>query len=72
MPRKSPPPPDPSRVVKPRATAKFREALIAEAAYFRAQYRGFEPGHEVEDWLSAETEIDKKLKGARRSRRAPS
>ena len=30
-----------------------RAALIAEAAYFRAQKRGFAPGHEVEDWLAA-------------------
>jgi len=24
---------------------------IAEAAYFRAERRGFAPGHELEDWL---------------------
>jgi hypothetical protein len=35
-----------------------REALIATAAYYRAQKRGFQPGHEVEDWLAAEREID--------------
>jgi hypothetical protein len=35
-----------------------RHALIAEAAYLRSERRGFEPGHEVEDWLEAETEID--------------
>lgn len=29
---------------------------IAEAAYFKAESRGFEPGHEVEDWLNAEKE----------------
>ena len=34
-----------------------RDALIAEAAYFRAQKRGFAPGHELEDWLAAESEI---------------
>ena len=27
---------------------------IAEAAYYRAQARGFEPGHEMDDWLAAE------------------
>jgi hypothetical protein len=32
-------------------------ALIAERAYFIAQRRGFEPGHDVEDWLQAEAEI---------------
>lgn len=34
-----------------------REARIAEAAYFRAQKRGFEPGHELDDWLAAEAEL---------------
>ncbi len=35
-----------------------REARIAEAAYWRSERRGFEPGHELEDWLEAEREID--------------
>jgi hypothetical protein len=30
---------------------------IAKAAYCRAEQRGFEPGHELEDWLLAEAEI---------------
>ena len=30
---------------------------IVEAAYFRAERRGFVPGHEFDDWLAAETEI---------------
>jgi len=30
---------------------------IAEAAYCRAAQRGFESGHEIDDWLSAEAEI---------------
>lgn len=30
---------------------------IAEAAYFRAEKRGFAPGYEIEDWLEAEKEI---------------
>lgn len=29
---------------------------IAISAYFRAEARGFEPGHELEDWLAAEAE----------------
>ena len=33
---------------------EHRAALIAEAAFFRAEKRGFAPGHEVEDWLAAE------------------
>lgn len=35
-----------------------RERLIAEAAYHRAQQRGFVGGDPVEDWLAAEREID--------------
>ncbi len=38
--------------------AEKRHALIAEAAYLRAERRGFAPGHEEEDWLAAEAEID--------------
>lgn len=38
-----------------------REGLIAESAYFRSAHRGFEPGHEVDDWLAAESEIDAAL-----------
>ena len=30
---------------------------IAEAAYYRAERRGFEPGGETQDWLAAEAEI---------------
>jgi hypothetical protein len=30
---------------------------IALRAYFRAEQRGFVPGHEREDWLAAEAEL---------------
>ena len=33
-----------------------RADRIAEAAYFKAQARGFEPGHEMEDWFAAKEE----------------
>lgn len=36
-----------------------REQLIREWAYFRAQRRGFTPGHDVEDWLTAERELER-------------
>lgn len=36
---------------------KTREQMIAEAAYYRAQRRGFAEGQELEDWLAAEAEI---------------
>jgi Protein of unknown function (DUF2934) len=38
-----------------------RNAMVREAAYLRAQARGFEPGREVEDWLMAEHEVDAHL-----------
>ena len=34
---------------------------IAEAAYYRAQQRGFSPGYELEDWLAAEAQVRKGL-----------
>jgi aryl-alcohol dehydrogenase-like predicted oxidoreductase len=43
-----------------------RNICIAEAAYFTAMRRGLSPGHEVEDWLTAENEVDARLIGARR------
>ena len=36
--------------------------MIAEAAYHRAQRRGFAPGGETQDWLEAEAEINALLK----------
>jgi len=35
---------------------EFRE-MVAVNAYYRAEKRGFEPGHETVDWLEAEREI---------------
>ena len=35
-----------------------REARIAEAAYWRAERRGFTAGQELDDWLAAEKEVD--------------
>jgi Protein of unknown function (DUF2934) len=62
-----------TRERKPRAEASAtpvaphfhedRRALIAEAAYLIAHSRGFAPGHELEDWLSAEEEVDQRLSG---------
>jgi len=56
----TPPSFDPLRFVESPAQAKSREALVAELAYFRALNRGFAPGHEIEDWLAAEREIEKR------------
>jgi len=38
-----------------------RQQMIAVAAYHRAQRRNFDPGHELEDWLEAEAEVDAQL-----------
>ena len=43
-------------------SAEERWRMVATAAYHRAEKRGFQPGHEVEDWLAAEREIDAVLK----------
>jgi hypothetical protein len=40
-----------------------RYHMIATAAYFLAERRGFSGGYEMQDWISAEAEIDTKLKG---------
>jgi hypothetical protein len=40
--------------------------MVHEAAYYRAEKRGFEPGHEVEDWAEAEREIDELIANAKR------
>jgi hypothetical protein len=50
-----------SAVPAPFTGPEQRAALIAEAAYFRAEKRGFAPGHEQEDWLAAEAEVDARL-----------
>ena len=41
-----------------------RRGMIAEAAYLRAERRGFSGGHdkEREDWIAAEAEVDALLK----------
>jgi hypothetical protein len=42
-------------------SADSREQLISEAAYFKAESRGFEGGDPEQDWLEAESEVDTKL-----------
>ena len=44
-------------------TAKERNQMIAVAAYYISQRRSMEPGHELEDWLEAEEQIDADLAG---------
>jgi hypothetical protein len=49
-------------------SAEARHALIAAAAYLRAERRGFAPGQETDDWFAAEAEVDALLR-AEQSRR---
>lgn len=44
-------------------SAEQRWMMIAEAAYLKAEKRGFVSGHELEDWTAAEIEIDRLLAG---------
>ena len=46
------------------AKADMRTAMIAEAAYFAAEQRNFQPGDELSDWLAAEQMVDSGLKSA--------
>ena len=45
----------------PAISADERRERIASVAYFLAAGRGFDPGHDTEDWLAAETEVDQQL-----------
>lgn len=47
-----------SHAISPRE----RYEMIATMAYYRAEQRNFEPGHDVEDWLDCESMIDSMLK----------
>jgi hypothetical protein len=38
-----------------------RYRMIAEAAYLRAERRGFAEGSPEQDWLEAEAEVDRRL-----------
>jgi|GEM_PF-3316995 len=44
------------------ASVGERERRIRESAYLRAERRGFSPGAEIEDWLAAEREIDRRVR----------
>ncbi|MGA2190323.1 MAG: DUF2934 domain-containing protein [Steroidobacteraceae bacterium] len=43
-----------------------RRNMIELSAYLRAAQRRFAPGHELEDWLAAEAEVNNRLSSARR------
>ena len=41
----------------PAPNAEALRRMIEEAAYYRAEKRGFTPGQEAEDWCDAEREV---------------
>lgn len=49
--------PAPTGNARAHITADELKKLIAEAAYYRAKQRGFEPGFELQDWVEAEAEV---------------
>ena len=52
--------------VRVQTSSEDTRRQIAEAAYFRAKERGFEPGHELEDWVEAESEVMGRINGTAR------
>jgi hypothetical protein len=55
--------PQEARVQEQRPAEQDMQRWIAEAAYYRAERRGFEPGRETDDWLAAEAEVQKQVRG---------
>jgi hypothetical protein len=45
----------------PEHASEERRLWIERVAYFKAEERGFAPGHEMQDWLEAERELDQAL-----------
>lgn len=43
-------------------SAEAKRKMIAEAAYYIAQKRGFQGGDSTQDWLTAEAQIEQMLK----------
>jgi Protein of unknown function (DUF2934) len=48
---------------RPEISDVARRDMIARAAYFLAEQRGFVPGEEVADWLAAERDVEFFLAG---------
>ena len=59
-----------AREARHRRSGRGSEMMIAEAAYYLAEKRGFAPGGELQDWLEAEAQIEAWLRASgRRPRR---
>ena len=50
-----------SELAEVEITPEERFEMISEAAYYRAQKRGFEGEEQLKDWLEAEKLIDNRL-----------
>jgi hypothetical protein len=59
----------PDSAASPSST-ETREAMIQVAAYSFYERRGMIAGHELEDWLQAEMEVDRQLSNADTTRPA--
>ena len=53
----------PTRAAERDIAPAERRAMIERIAYFRAEWRGWTPGAELDDWLHAEREVDAMLRG---------
>ena len=47
----------PGKAAAETTPAVDRRLIVEREAYLRAERRGFEPGHELEDWLAAEHSV---------------
>jgi hypothetical protein len=59
--RKAAATPKPDTTPRSEASPEDIRKLIEEAAYYRAARRGFAPGHELEDWVQAESEVMRRV-----------
>ncbi len=48
-------------VTKPIITSEERQRMIAEAAYYKAEQRGFQGGNPEDDWIEAAAEVDRMI-----------
>ena len=60
-PKSTPTPPSSNNTARAETSADEVRKLISEAAYYRAKQRGFQPGHELDDWIQAEAEVTRRL-----------
>ncbi|HEX6528384.1 MAG TPA: DUF2934 domain-containing protein [Burkholderiales bacterium] len=60
-PQSTPKPASFNNTARAEVSADEVRKLISEAAYYRAKQRGFQPGHELDDWIQAEAEVARRL-----------